>query len=121
MKLIVLKVKVMMIIKIKILINLYRARGIKEFNKDIAEVVGIGAIKFNDLKRECKKDIVFSWDEILNLKGDSGPYLQYSYARAKSILRKAKEEGVDHHTRILGIKIKSKIKEKMLKTFLKII
>ena len=83
----------------------------KEFNKETAEVVGIGAIKFNDLKRECTKDIIFSWDEILNLKGDSGPYLQYSYARAKSILRKAKEEGVDHHTRILGIKIKCKIKK----------
>jgi arginyl-tRNA synthetase len=65
-----------------------------EFNKDTAEVVGIGALKFNDLKREAIKDISFDWDEILNLKGDSGPYLQYSYARAKSILRKAKDEGV---------------------------
>ena len=64
------------------------------FDKNSAEMVGIGAIKFNDLKRECSKDIIFNWDEILNLKGDSGPYLQYSYARAKSILRKAKEEGV---------------------------
>ena len=64
------------------------------FNKDTAEVVGVGAIKFNDLKRESSKDIVFNWDEVLNLKGDSGPYLQYSYARAKSILRKAKEEKI---------------------------
>jgi arginyl-tRNA synthetase len=64
------------------------------FDKNTAEVVGIGAIKFNDLKRESSKDIIFNWDEILNLKGDSGPYLQYSYARAKSILRKAKEDGV---------------------------
>ncbi len=64
------------------------------FDKDTAEMVGIGAIKFNDLKRECSKDIIFSWDEVLNLKGDSGPYLQYSYARAKSILRKAKGEKI---------------------------
>lgn len=64
------------------------------FEKKTAEEVGIGAIKFNDLKRESSKDIVFNWDEILNLKGDSGPYLQYSYARAKSILRKARNEKV---------------------------
>ena len=63
------------------------------FNKDTAEIVGVGAIKFNDLKRECSKDIIFNWDEVLNLKGDSGPYLQYSYARAKSILRKASAQG----------------------------
>jgi arginyl-tRNA synthetase len=64
------------------------------FNKDTAEIVGVGAIKFNDLKRESSRDIIFNWDEILNLKGDSGPYLQYSYARARSILRKAKEEKI---------------------------
>jgi len=64
------------------------------FNKYTAEAVGVGAIKFNDLKRESSRDIIFNWDEILNLKGDSGPYLQYSYARAKSILRKSKEEKI---------------------------
>ena len=64
------------------------------YDKNTAEVVGIGAIKFNDLKREPIKDINFDWDEILNLKGDSGPYLQYSYARARSAMRKAKEEKI---------------------------
>ncbi len=59
------------------------------FNKDVAEEVGIGAIKFNDLKRDSTKEIVFDWDEILNLGGDSGPYLQYSSARAFSILKKS--------------------------------
>ena len=72
------------------------------FNKDIAEVVGIGSIKFNDLKRESSKDIIFNWDEVLNLKGDSGPYLQYSYARAKSILKKAKEEKIKVNTKKVG-------------------
>jgi len=65
-----------------------------EINQETAHVVGIGAIKFNDLKRESLQDIVFDWDEALNLRGDSCPYLQYSYARAKSILEKAKKEGV---------------------------
>ena len=63
-------------------------------NKDTAEIVAMGALKFNDLKREAKGDINFDWDEILNLKGDSGPYLQYACVRAKSILEKAKKEGI---------------------------
>ena len=83
----------------------------REFNKETAEIVGVGAIKFNDLKRESSRDIIFNWDEILNLKGDSGPYLQYSHARAKSILRKAKEEGIEFCTKIFGIKIKHNIKK----------
>jgi arginyl-tRNA synthetase len=74
----------------------------KVFDKDTAEVVGIGAIKFNDLKRESSGDIIFNWDEVLNLKGDSGPYLQYSYARSKSILRKAKEEKVKSNVKKIG-------------------
>jgi arginyl-tRNA synthetase len=65
-----------------------------EINQETAHVVGIGAIKFNDLKRESLQDIAFDWDEALNLRGDSCPYLQYSYARAKSILEKAKKEGI---------------------------
>jgi len=66
----------------------------EEINKDTAQVVGIGAIKFNDLKRDSKQDINFDWDEIVNLKGDSGPYIQYSYARARSIVDKAHEKGI---------------------------
>ena len=65
-----------------------------QINEETKEVVAIGALKFNDLKRESLKDIVFDWEEILNIKGDSGPYLQYSYVRAKSILEKAKDENI---------------------------
>lgn len=61
----------------------------EEINKETAKDVAIGALKFNDLKRKSSEDIVFDWDEILNLKGDSGPYLQYSYVRAYSIIEKA--------------------------------
>jgi len=66
----------------------------KEKN-EIAEKVAIGAIKFNDLKRESTKDIVFDWDEIMNLKGDTGPYIQYTLARIKAIEKKAIEEGIE--------------------------
>ncbi len=65
-----------------------------QINKETAEIVAIGALKFNDLKREARGDINFDWDEILNLKGDSGPYLQYACVRAKSILEKAEKEGI---------------------------
>lgn len=65
-----------------------------KINPETAEVVGMGAIKFNDLKSESSKDIVFNWDEILNLEGDSGPYIQYSYVRTQAVLRKAKEMNI---------------------------
>lgn len=54
----------------------------------LPEIIGIGALKWNDLKREAKQDIVFDWDDILNMEGDSGPYMQYTFARTQSVLRK---------------------------------
>lgn len=65
-----------------------------EINKETAKEVAIGALKFNDLKRKSSEDIVFDWDEILSLKGDSGPYLQYSFVRAYAIVEKAKEANI---------------------------
>ena len=62
-----------------------------EINEETKEIVAIGALKFNDLKRDSLKDIIFDWEEILNIKGDSGTYLQYAATRANSILEKAKE------------------------------
>ncbi len=55
----------------------------------ISRMVGIGALKFFDLAQNRMSDIVFDWDKMLNLKGASAPYLQYSYARLKNIIRKA--------------------------------
>lgn len=55
--------------------------------RELAQKVAIGALKYNDLKGAPKRDIVFDWDVILTMKGNSGPYLQYAYARAVSILR----------------------------------
>ncbi|GAA0179252.1 arginine--tRNA ligase [Clostridium sediminicola] len=61
-------------------------------NKDeVAKKVGIGAVKFTYLKNRRGKDIVFKWSEMLNFDGETGPYVQYTYARGKSILRKAGE------------------------------
>lgn len=60
-----------------------------ENKEDVAKKVGIGAIVFSYLKNNREKDVIFSWKDILNFDGETGPYVQYSYARGKSILRKA--------------------------------
>ncbi len=61
----------------------------KKEKQKIAKVVGIGAVKFFDLSQNRLSDIIFDWDKMLNLKGASAPYIQYTYSRLKSILRKA--------------------------------
>lgn len=57
----------------------------------VSKQVGIGAILFNDLYNQRIKDVVFDWDKILNFDGETGPYVQYTYARAASVLRKIGE------------------------------
>ncbi|OHA02028.1 MAG: arginine--tRNA ligase [Candidatus Sungbacteria bacterium RIFCSPHIGHO2_02_FULL_51_29] len=57
---------------------------------DIAWSVGLGAIKYFDLSHNRRSDIVFRWEDALSFEGNTGPYLQYTHARLKSILRKAK-------------------------------
>ncbi len=66
----------------------------KSAKAQIAEIVGIGAIKYSDLKENRQSDIRFDWEEMLNLQGDTAPYLQYTYARLRSILRKAGRSNV---------------------------
>ena len=63
-----------------------KAAGI---NRKVAEEVGIGAVEYRVLSHSRQSDIVFNWKEMLNLQGNSGPYLQYTYARLRSVLRKA--------------------------------
>ena len=56
---------------------------------EVAEQVGVGAVVFHDLFNNRIKDVTFSWDQVLNFDGETGPYVQYTFARASSILRKA--------------------------------
>lgn len=58
----------------------------------IAKAVGVSALIYGDLSNDRIKDIKFDWNTLLRVEGDSGPYLQYTYARAKSILRKLKKD-----------------------------
>ncbi len=58
---------------------------------ETAKMVGIGAVMFQELSNNRIKDYVFSWDKVLNFEGETGPYVQYTHARAASVLRKAGE------------------------------
>ena len=57
--------------------------------KEIARVIGLGAVKYADLLPNRQSDYIFSWDKMLALQGNTAPYLQYAYARIKSIFRKS--------------------------------
>lgn len=60
--------------------------------RQIARVVGLGAIKYADLLPNRQSDYVFSWDKMLSLTGNTAPYLQYAYTRIRSIFRKAGQD-----------------------------
>ena len=62
-----------------------------EDKDETAKKVGVGAVIFNDLSNNRVKDEVFDWDTILNFQGETGPYIQYTYVRIKSVLDKAGE------------------------------
>ena len=59
--------------------------------REIAKIVGVGAVRYNIVRVQPEKQFVFKWEEALNFDGNSGPYLQYVHARACSMLRKAGE------------------------------
>ena len=63
----------------------------EEEKNDIAEKIGIGAVKYADLSQYRTTDYVFSWDKMLSLHGNTAPYLQNAYVRIRSIFRKAGE------------------------------
>jgi arginyl-tRNA synthetase len=67
-----------------------RALAIAPDKPTTATQVAIGALKWNDLKSEAVHNLTFSWEEILSMKGNSGPYVQYAAVRAASVLTKAK-------------------------------
>lgn len=58
-----------------------------EDKDEVAKIVGVGAILFNDLYNQRIKDVSFKWDKVLNFDGETGPYVQYTYCRCASILR----------------------------------
>ena len=70
--------------------KIIREKGVATDNIDeTAKQVGIGAVIFQELSNNRIKDYVFSWDKVLDFNGETGPYVQYTYARAASLMRRA--------------------------------
>ena len=67
----------------------------EEEKQNIAEIVGVGAVKYADLSQNRQSAIIFEWDKILSFEGNTSPYLQYVYARVQSLLKKAKEQNIN--------------------------
>ena len=68
----------------------------ERFKREVAEFVGVGAVRYALIQTSPEKKVVFKWEEALNFERNSGPAIQYSHARACSILRKAKRKGGKH-------------------------
>ena len=63
--------------------------------QEIARIVGLGALKYFLLKVDARKNMLFNPEESIDFNGNTGPFIQYTYARIRSVLRKAKEAGID--------------------------
>ena len=73
-----------------------------EEKQKISKIVGIGALKYALLEVDPMKPVFFTWDRVINFEKNSAPYIQYSYARARSILRKAQRKPVRPDYSLLG-------------------
>ena len=66
-----------------------RAKKLGNSEEEVSKQVGIGAIKYFDLMHSVQSNVVFDWEKIMNMEGNSGPYLQYTHARMHSVLQKS--------------------------------
>jgi len=76
----------------------------KDKKTQIAEAVGIGAVKYADYSNNRTSDYIFSFNKMLAMEGNTAPYMQYAYARIKSIERKAQSRDVDIETELANLK-----------------
>lgn len=82
-----------------------------ENKEEAAKAVGVGAVIFHDLSNNRIKDVNFIWDEVLNFEGNTGPYVQYTYARCESIIDK-----VDFDINIDNLKLSNEFEAELIKT-----
>ncbi|MFS4417004.1 arginine--tRNA ligase [Maribacter sp. 2307ULW6-5] len=68
--------------------------------QDLYKIIGLGALKYYILKVDPKKRILFNPEESVDFQGNTGPFIQYTYARIQSILRKANKQGMDRHPEV---------------------
>ena len=74
----------------------------EEERNEIARIVGLGALKYFILKVDARKNMLFNPEESIDFNGNTGPFIQYTYARIRSILRKAQTEGISIPTTLEG-------------------
>jgi arginyl-tRNA synthetase len=80
---------------VSLVVEKLKDRDYQEEEKEkIANAVGVAALKYSILKQNTGGDIIYDFEKSISFEGDSGPYLQYSYARAKSVLSKAASENI---------------------------
>ncbi|MBE6623398.1 MAG: arginine--tRNA ligase [Ruminococcaceae bacterium] len=82
-----------------------------ENKEDVAKAVGVGAVIFHDLSNNRIKDVNFIWDEVLNFEGNTGPYVQYTYARCAGITDKA-----NHTVDINNLKLTNEFECDLIRT-----
>ena len=68
--------------------------------EEVAQALGIGAVKYFDLSHQPQTDIIFDWEKMFLLEGNSGPYLQYTYARSNSVVIKGKDFQTTSHAKL---------------------
>mgnify|MGYP006283809661 CR=1 FL=1 len=90
--------------------NRYAKITEKEIEK-LAKIIGYGAVKYSMLRVSPDKNIIFDWDEALNFEGNSAPYLQYTYVRAKNIIEKAGK------VKASKIKLEKQVERELIKKF----
>lgn len=87
----------------------------EEQMKKIAEMVGIGSLRYNIIKVQPEKEIVFKWEEALNFEGNAAPFIQYAHARACSILSKTEIKNIEFDSDLLKYKSELKLIKQLAK------
>lgn len=100
-------------------LKILEEKGSLIHNKDsLAKTIGIGAVKYAVLSQNRIKDVTFAWDKMLSLEGNSAPYIMYSYARAQSILRKAKVKVESYKPAVISQQLEVEESDLMKKLYL---
>ncbi|MED9684887.1 arginine--tRNA ligase [Escherichia marmotae] len=83
--------------------------------EDIAEIIGIGAIKYSDLSKNRVTDYIFDWNNMLSFDGNTSPYIQYAYTRITSLLNKSQTHKGEYNVTSLLEEIEKKIARQLLR------
>jgi arginyl-tRNA synthetase len=83
----------------------------EEEAREVARKVGLGALKYFILKVDARKNMLFNPEESIDFNGNTGPFIQYTYARIASILRKAKEQGIEIPAQLMAFDSQLSTKE----------